>query len=259
METAKNDNNTTMRSLDRAIDILEAFTFERAEFTLKEISDTVLLPKSTVHRILAALEVRNLIYQNPENGKYRLGHKIIKMGSVAKEGLNIRKIALPEMHRLSQLSEQTCNLYIRRGYERLCIEQVEGLHYVRRYSFLGSMRPLYCGGGKSILAFESAEFQKEFFANVKLQPFTGKTPVTESALRKELVEIKKRGYSYSLGEYEDTTAAVSVPILDHTGNIVAAMTISGPVFNFGPEQVAVYSKLLQETCARLSKDLGYNF
>ena len=146
-----NSSGITVRAIERAIDILKCFTNERPELSLKQISDEVDLPKSTVHRILYTLEKGNFIEQDQIKGNYRLSFQIVRLGTVALEGFDLRKAALPIMKWLSETTGQTSNLYIIRNKQRLCIEQAPGTHYIRRYSFLGGLFPLYCGSGGKVL------------------------------------------------------------------------------------------------------------
>lgn len=250
-------DESLVRSIDRAIDILKAFTTEKGELSLSEISSIVNLPKSTTHRILNTLLKRHIIEQNLETSLYYLGFETIRIGAVAKECTSIAKEALPEMHLLVKQSEQTCNLYVKRGFERLCIEQVEGLQYVKRFSYLGALRPLYCGSGKVLLAYSDSEFQKQFFEQIELTKFTERTIVDKKLLHDELSKIRERGYSFSIGEFDPTTASIAVPIYDYTNKVVAAITISGPSFSFNEENIKRFAEYLLASSERLSKKLGY--
>ena len=261
MNKGKNQTTTiqkdSVRAVDRAIEILQVFTFEDPEHTLAQICAQTNLPKTTVFRILATLEQNNLIVQHPETGKYRLGYEIIKMGAIAQESNSLKRTAAAEMEEISRVTEQTCNLYVRDGFERLCIAQVMGAQYVRRYSYLGARHPLYCGAGKLLLAYAGKEFQSRFFESVKLERITEHTVTDRAQLERELEQIRRDGFSVTRGERDASTAMVSVPLFDYTQHVVASITVSGPVYYFEEQKVASYLEELQRAAGRISRKLCY--
>lgn len=251
------EKRDSIRAVDRAIDILQAFTFEEPNLTLAQICEAVTLPKTTVYRSLVTLEQRRLVVMNAETGKYHLGYEMIKFGAIAQETNSISSIAKDEMMAISKDTQQTCNIYIREGYERLCIAQIAGSQYVRRYSYLGARYPLYCGAGKLLLAYAGSEFQERYFENVVLERFTEKTTTDKDELKKEISQIRETGYSVTLGERDAATAMVAMPLFDYTNRCIAAITISGPVYYFTEQNVDMYVKRLRISARRISQRLGY--
>ena len=125
------DTGGSVRSVDRAIAILRCFAFDE-ELRLSQISERVGLPKSTVHRLITSLEQAHFIEQDTETGKYSLGFEIIRLGKQARVNKALCRMIHPELATLAAQTGQTSNLYIIHGYNRLCIDQVEGSEYVRR-------------------------------------------------------------------------------------------------------------------------------
>ena len=257
METAT-EKRDSVRAVDRAIEILQAFTFEEPNLTLAQICEVVALPKTTVYRSLVTLEQHRLVVMDAETGKYHLGYEMIKFGAIAQETNSIGNIAKDEMMAISKDTQQTCNIYIREGYERLCIAQIAGSQYVRRYSYLGARYPLYCGAGKLLLAYAGAEFQERYFGDVVLERFTDKTTTDKNKLKEELLRIRENGYSVTLGERDAATAMVAMPLFDYTNRCIAAITISGPVYFFTDQNVDSYVKRLRVSARRISQRLGYS-
>ena len=247
----------SVRAVERAIDILQVFTAERQEISLAEICADVGLPKTTTYRILSTLEQRNLVVFDTQQGKYRLGYEFIRMGSVAQAGNSLPRVARADMELVTKQTGQTCNLYIRDGMERRCIAQVEGTEYVRRLSFLGAKYPLYCGAGKLLLAFAEPEFRETYFHTVKLERYTENTVIDKDELLRELDEIRAVGYSVTRGERDALTAMVAVPLFDYTGRVVAAITVSSPVYLFTEEKVQQYRARLTQAAGKISSRLGY--
>lgn len=252
------EKRDSVRAVDRAIDVLQAFTFEEPNLTLAQICEAVALPKTTVYRSLVTLEQRRLVVMNAETGKYHLGYEMIKFGAIAQETNSISSIAKDEMMAISKDTQQTCNIYVREGYERLCIAQIAGSQYVRRYSYLGARYPLYCGAGKLLLAYAGSEFRERYFENVVLERFTENTITDKEKLRKELLRIRENGYSVTLGERDASTAMVAMPLFDYTNRCIAAITVSGPVYYFTNQNIDAYIKRLRVSARKISQHLGYN-
>ena len=254
-KTAKKDS---VRAVERALDILQVFTFEEPRLTLAEVCADIGLPKTTVYRILTTLEQQGFLVVDSTTGKYQLGYEMIKLGAIAQETNNLNSVAKDEMAAVCSYTQQTCNIYIREGYERLCIAQIAGSQYVRRHSYLGARHPLYCGAGKLLLAYTSDEFQEEYFKHVVLERFTEKTTTDKDELKKDLLKIRKEGYSVTLGERDEATAMVAMPLFDYTNKCVAAITISGPVYYFTDENIEKYIACLRQASEKISQRLGYH-
>lgn len=251
-----NRNGTEMRSLERALAVLTVFSFTKTEMSLKEITEKLNLPKSTVHRILATLQKNNFIEKNEETDTYQLGYKVMELGIIAADCYEIQKVAISEMRNIVKVSQQTSNLYVKQGFERLCIRQMEGGRYIKRISNVGSVRPLYCGAGKVFLAFAKEDFLQEYFENIELTKFTKHTVTSKKTIMKELKEIREQGYTSSLGEYEDATASVAAPIYNFKNEVEAVLTISGPAYEFTPKKISEYKDILIKACSKLSVKLG---
>lgn len=246
-----------IRSVERAIDILQAFSQENNSLTLSDICKIVDLPKTTVFRIINTLENRNLLFQDPVTGKYVLGYELIRLGEEAQSSNDLAKLAYSSMERVSQITRQTCNLYVRQGFERVCIAQVTGSEYVRKYSYLGAHHPLYCGAGKLLLAYSDPEYLEAYFSSVKMEKYTQNTITDLSLLQEELSRVREQGYSVSRGERDDISAAVAVPVFNYSNKVVAALTISGPIYYFTAETIQEYVDVLTKEARELSQKLGY--
>lgn len=263
MRERQNENSPekkdSVRAVERMVDILQVFSFKQNELSLAQICVQSGLPKTTTYRILTTLEKRNIVVQDPHTGKYRLGYEMIKLGTIARAGNSLQRAAHEDMERLSLETQQTCNLYIREGFERRCVDQVEGTQYVKRFSYLGARHPLYCGAGKLLLAYADAEVQEQYFATVKFEKYTDQTVIDPEQLKAELRQILRDGYSVTKGERDPMTAMVSVPLYDYTQKVVASITISGPIYLFTDENVELYRSKLLQAAKNISQKLGYSF
>ena len=242
----------SVRSVERAIAILQCFSSEE-DLRLNQICERVNLPKSTVHRLLSSLEQEHMIEQDLETGKYFLGCEVIRLGQMARLSKAVSRIAHPELSIVANKSGQTCNLYIKQGYGRLCIDQVEGSQYIRRHSYMGALHPLHCGAsGRVLLAYSSEEFQKDFFENAPIDQITEKTIIDRDVLKELCQKIKRDGYAASLGERDCFSGSVAVPIFSSSGQTVAAITISGHLSIFTEKNIEEFVAILKESSARLT-------
>ncbi len=250
MAAFKSDGNS-VRSVERAIAILQCFATDE-ELRLSQICERVDLPKSTAHRLISALEQEHMIEKDPETGKYFLGYEIIRLGQMARFNKAICRIVRPELESIAKQSGQTSNLYTIHGYDRLCVDQVEGNQYVRRYSYMGALHPLYCGAsGKVLLAYSSEEFQRDFIENAPLQKITENTVCEPDAIRSFCAQIRKDGYAVSKGERDLYSGSVAVPIFSGDGAVIASITISGHVSIFSEENIVEYVSLLKQSADNL--------
>src|ERR1044072_7833665 len=139
--------------IDRAAQILDCFGFDHQELSVSEIGVKTHLHRGTAHRILMALEYNDLIQQNPENGKYRLGIKLFRLGHQAVSHLNLREICRPFLTRIMNETKETAHLAVLDDNQVLYLDKVEGPHALRMPSRVGRHIPTYCTSlGKAMLS-----------------------------------------------------------------------------------------------------------
>ncbi len=252
------DNGSSVRAVERAMLILRAFGQGDRSLSLGEISRRVDLAKSTTHRLLLSLEQGGFIKQDELTGEYQLGFAIIHIASIALGNLDLARVAHDVMENVAQTSGQTCNLYIRQNDHRVCIAQVSGPHYIRRHSYMGATLPLYCGAsGKVLLAYSDLKFQEGYLERNILEKLAENTITDPEILRAEFQSIRERGYALSSAERDEMTASVAAPVYDHTGKIMAALTVSGANVLFPNEKMETYGSILKSAAAEISSNMGY--
>src|SRR6476660_7952111 len=139
--------------IDRAAQILDCFGFDHQELSVSEIGAKTALHRSTAHRLLMALEYNDLIQQNPDNGKYRLGIKIFRLGHQAVSHLDLRERCRPFFARIMNETKGTVHLSVLDESQVLYLDKVEGPHALRMPSRVGRRIPTYCTSlGKAMLS-----------------------------------------------------------------------------------------------------------
>lgn len=249
-------NKYTISSVQKAAKILKCFTFNKPDLGVTEISQGLGLHKATVHKILKTLEQEGLVEKNEQLKKYRLGARIFQLGSIVHDQLDLTKCALSVMKKLSREVEETVALYILMGQKRVCIEKIEANHLVKRHVRIGEALPLYCGSSSKLLLAFNPDREK-ILPSLKLRRHAPNTITDLDKLKLCLQEVREKGYSVSFEERVKDSAGVSAPIRDSLGDVVAALTILGPIIRLTPEKITSYIPLLVEAANEISSRFGY--
>ena len=216
-------------------------------------------PRPTVYRLIQDLAVLDYVEEGPKPGTYRLGLELFRLGSLVALRFDAREAAAPIMNEIHKVLEETVYLVIRRDNEAVCIERVEGLRIRSMALQLGGSLPLHLGAGpRVLLAHQSRKYWDGYFAQVKLEPLTPRTPTTKAGNIALLEEARYHGYAISDEDVTIGIASVGAPIFDHTGQVQAAISVGGlraAVLGDGGGERAV--QLVTEGAAEISRKMGY--
>lgn len=218
---------STTRSVDRALDILQCFLYHGKNLSLMEISNATNLSSSTVHRIISALQDKGFVERNEDDKKYSLGYKIAELGKLCNVNLNnsVKDIAKPYMMDLSNKYNEDVRIFIVDGHYKLCIESIESTRSLRHIMNVGDKHILFKGAaGKVLLAYMDKSYRESVLKD---------TIITGEVLQK----IKDKGYALSIGEKEEGLVGIAAPIFDINQNVIAAVSLSGPSTRFINEEI----------------------
>lgn len=247
----------TIQSIERSIAILRSFTEVEPELRVTELAQRLDLHKSTVSRILATLQKGGLVGQNPESGEYRLGLGLISLAGVALGRLDVRGVAQPYLNNLVAFTQETVNITVIEGHECVNIERARSPQPIRYEGWIGRRTPLHCtAAGKVLLAHLPTEERSVRLA-LPLLAYTSKTLTDGEILEDNLSQIRRQGYAIVHEEFEDGFSGIAAPIFNHEGQVVAAVTVSGPTYRMGPGTVEDFIDPLQETSHTISAEMGY--
>jgi DNA-binding IclR family transcriptional regulator len=189
-----------------------------------ELADEVGVSKATVHNHLATLEALGIV--RAENGRYRLGLKLLDLGMAVRDGMEIPTVARPEVTALSESSGESAAVLVRETREAVYADVRDADRNDRRVR-LGSRVPLHAtAGGKALLAYESPD-AVDAYCEAGLSRHTGRTVTDPADLRAELRSVADRGIAYDRGEYFEGMRGVAAPIRADDG-VVAAVEVLGP-------------------------------
>ncbi|MBU8878422.1 IclR family transcriptional regulator [Bacillus sp. FJAT-29790] len=250
------------QSVVKALRLLQYFTLENPKLSLAEIARSSGLAKPTAYRLLRALEEEGFLTRNEHNledKNYMLGLRLFELGNIVAEGMELRKIALPYMEELRNQINEVVHLVILDRTEAVYVERVETDRPMKLFTRIGLRTPLYAGSApRLLLAYMNESEKEEILKEMKLEPFTKSTVKNIDHLRTLLNDIKTNGYSISYGEFVPGTLGMSVPIKNHTSDVIASLTVAIPGDHFDERQTTNILERLQLTARQISRKCGFN-
>lgn len=229
MNHPMDENRVKVKSLYKALKLLDYFTDSHTLWGISEVSELESLPKSTVHNIFSTFAVYGILSQDPSSGKYRLGPKIAQLSNYYFASSSSIKAIRSEMEKLASIVNE--NVYYGTIFEDhvLYLEAVYGTTVSRPTSLIGATAPLHCTGiGKAILAWQRDYAVVDRITQQGLHRFTDTTITTREALLNELDQIQQQGFSSDNMEHELGVKCIAVPIFNTSNTLVGAMSISCP-------------------------------
>ncbi|MGD2184862.1 MAG: IclR family transcriptional regulator [Desulfobacterales bacterium] len=251
-----------VQTIERVATIFDVMAQSVQGISLKELSAKVGLPKGTTHRLLASLAYFGYVRQVSESKNYQLGFKLVELGNRLLDQLDLRTQARPFLINLCKRTNETVHLVILDQNEALYVDKVEsdekpgGLQMVSR---IGSRMPAHCSSvGKVFLAQLSDSELDTLIKEKGLIKRTVNTISDPDKLKQHLKGIRQKGYAVDDEENEKGIRCVGAPIFNRQGQVIAAISISGPT-------VRITKKVIQQnlknevirTALDISGEFGY--
>lgn len=242
---------TTGSAAEKVLHVLAAFE-QRARWTLRDLADELGLPKSSVHRFLAALRARQFVEQDPRDGSYHLGPQVWRIASRARDFDALADAALPTLQRLVDGTGESAFLTVQNGLHSLCIARVNTSKGVRLLLEVGTASPLHLGASNTILLAFLPEVERSMIlAQTVLEP--------EERVRAEgeMRRIAADGYAYSSEQLTVGAAALGVPIFHADGRVLAGLSIGAPAYRFESPRAHELLPVLRQAATALAQHVGY--
>lgn len=239
------NNEGTVRSVERALDILECLSQRGKGCTLSEISQSVELPTTTTLRLLTTLESRHFITKDTISGVYFLGRKLAEIGDCVFSNLDICSIGYPYLEDLHARYNESVGLYIPAGKVRVCVARIDCTQALRQVVPIGSTRPIDCGASGHVLVAYGPAGQAEEIQRTSL-----------FCTKETLSKVRAQGYSISYGEYISGLTSIAAPVFDSKNEIVCALVLAAPSIRVPPETEKLYIQTIKATAAQMSLHLG---
>jgi DNA-binding IclR family transcriptional regulator len=219
---------TTKSVAGRVFRLLDAFSATKPALTLSELSAAAELPLSTTHRLVGELTTWGGLTRGTD-GRYRVGLRLLEIGSLSPGSLSLRERAMPFLEDLYEATRQNVQLAVRDELEAVFVERISARGAVNILTRVGSRMPLHAVGvGLILLAHADTDIRDRVFA-APLERYTEKTISTTSQLREVLAGARRDGYVVSDRQLEMITKSIAAPIRDASNSVIAAMSIVVPV------------------------------
>jgi DNA-binding IclR family transcriptional regulator len=249
-EPAKN----SIQVIERMMKLLDVLAEHADPVPLKQLAIETGLHPSTAHRILGAMAGSGFV-ERSDAGVYRLGIRLLELGSLVKSRISLRETAMPAMLRLHAATGESVNLGIRAGDEIVYVERTSsGRSAVRVVHIVGARAPLHTTAtGKLFLVEDGPDKIRDYARRTGLPASTPTSITTLQALEKELDKVRRHGVAYDLDEVENGVRCIAAGIRDDSGELVAGLSLSTPSERFNQD----WAPLIRQTADEISKALGY--
>jgi len=248
----------TVKSLVKALSILEVLADEEPPYTLTQLSRRLHLHVSTVHRLLVNLVRHGFVEEDRVSGGYQLSYRVLRMGLQVLDRLDFRRVAQSLLRDLNLRTKETVHLAILQEARAIFIEKFDSPQPVGLDARLGGSMPLHCTGvGKTLLAYQGEDLLNQISQSPGLTRMTVHTITGLPHLRRELERIREQGYALDQEEAVEGLRCVAGPVFNHLGQIVAAFSVAGPAMRLTQARVPEISQLVRETSQQISYRLGY--
>lgn len=217
----------SIRAVERALEVLMCFTNQTPALTMTQISEMIGINKSTVHRLLATLELKRFVERDSLSGLYRPGIRFLQVASMTLGQNELRRLAASYLQDLCNRYRENVNLSILDNSEVVYLDIFESPQRVKLAASLGQRLPAFCtASGKAILAFLPEENVKGVLEQ-GMQKFTQHTITSLEKISTDLQHTRERGFAISEQEFEEGINAVAVPICDPP---IGSISIAGPAY-----------------------------
>lgn len=240
------------QSIDRAAALLARLLENEGPATLADLADATDLPKSSASRFLSTLERHGLVHQAGQRGSFEPGPAIMRFAHRGAVERNLLELAEPSLQLLSEESGETVNLAVPSAYGVEHLAQVDARHFLGTGQWVGRQVDYHCtANGKVFLAFGGGEPPAG-----RLPRHTPHTVVDRERLDAELEHVREEGFATAVDELEVGLSAMAAPVRGPTGDVIAALSLSGPSMRLTPTRIAGLRPVLTSEAEKLSRLLG---
>lgn len=243
------DDESGVRSVLRAFDLLALFTERRRTWSVKDLTEASGLAKTTVLRLVATCEQRGLLWTGSDS-RVTVGPGMLRWAQLANAAWQPSEPVRQVMRELAARCGETVNLYVRGTTTRVCVAQQESSRNLRHVVGVGDELPLWCGAASKVLLADAGD-------DVLRRVAASAPGTTVETLKERASAALTTGFAVSHGEGELGASAVAAPVLDPGGAVLAALTLGGPTARFTPARVAEFVTAVTDAARRISR-IGLN-
>lgn len=256
-DAKRSPERSQVASVERALTILELLAERREGLTTSDLSRRARIPKSSMSYLLRTLVARGYVRRNPESGHHTLGLRLLSLGGLAMQGMELREAALPHLRYVVDRTRLDAHLAILDHGDAVYIERVEGPGFIKMATWVGRrMVPHVTAVGKALICrFERGEIE-DLFRQHHVKPATAKTITSFPRLLNELAETRRRGYALDDEEHEARVRCIAAPVVAPSGEVIASIGVSGTIGQIPDEQLPRIGAVVRAAAVKLSGQLG---
>jgi DNA-binding IclR family transcriptional regulator len=254
MPAAKEEQKNPIQVIERMMKLLDVLAEHPEPLGLKQIAQITKLHPSTAHRILAAMSADRLV-DRIEPGSYRLGMRLLELGTLVRSRISVRELAVPIMRELHAQTGETVNLSVRQDDEIVYVERTSsGRSAMRIVHVIGARAPLHVtAAGKLFLLEDGFARLREYAKRTGLAPHSKNSLTSLTVLERDLERAQKQGYATDNEEVEIGVRCVAAPVRDDNGGMIAALSLSTPADRMKPQ----WGALVKDTAEKICRALGH--
>ena len=251
-------NDSPSTAVERTLLILEAVGQRESGMSNAEFSRKLKIPKSSASYILRTLEQHGYLRRDIDDGKYRLGMKVLSLSRAALSGVDICEVALPIMKHLVDQIHITTHLAILDHGEAVYVEKVEAPSFIKMDTWIGRRMEVHSTAvGKALLAYLDESEREKIIRTRGLKKLTPHTITSVAKLMKEFERVRQLGYAVDDEENSLGARCVGAPIFNSQGLIEASVASTGTINAVPRDAVARLAETVKDAARRISHQIGY--
>lgn len=252
------EKTPTVPALERGLTILEAVAKSKNGFTFSQLARLLDFPKSSIHSLLVTFERLGYLQKLESSGRYVAGLNLIRIATVASHGITLRQKAGPLLCELTQRTGLTAHIAILENNEALLVAKVEPSGIMPVATWVGKRIDYHCTSlGKALIAWRREEEINELVMERRMLRHNENTISSLARLKQELMRTRQAGYAVDDEEEELGMRCVGAPVLGLSGEVLAAVSISGTVEQIRTEDLPRMGALVQDAAHEMSRRLGW--
>lgn len=247
-----------VKSAQRALSIIELLARSESSMTFPEIGDATGFPRSSLFGLLKTMVDMRWLELDERSRKYRLGIRTLEAGNAYLRSIDLVELVRPQMERICAAVDETVQLAVLDGRYNVYVAKVEGTGHLRLASEVGRRLEAHATAlGKMLLAGLSDAELDRLLGEVKLERFTPSTITDVDQLKQELALSAARGYAVDNEDHTRGVRCFAVPIHNHAGKTIAALSVSFPTVRFTERRGERARSLLMDAARAVEQELGY--
>ncbi|MBJ7291368.1 IclR family transcriptional regulator [Williamsia sp.] len=247
----------SIQSVDRALEVLEILA-RHGEGGVSDIADTLGVHKSTISRLVSVLERRGFVEQVADRGKYRLGFTIVRLAGATMATRDLARESRDICQPLADEVGETVNLAVLDNGRAVNVTEASGSAGIGLRTWVGQSCPAHATSSGKVLLAGLPKDDLEPYVAVPLERFTDDTITEPDLVRAELDDIRGRGWALARQELEEGLNAIAAPVRDQTGEVIAALSVSGPTFRLDDDRMGELVGRVTDAADRISMRLGHS-